>query len=203
MKYYDLERYVDYDKFVELQEEIHTLLSDLNPTYKIRNIVSNNSPVKLLPQAYKEFYELDDNDPVKVEGLKLNSSDFVTYLKISMQAYDPYSYFDGRLFPQTNEWVNSLSIFKEVHKATFIVTNYNGITVEHKDLDLARDFVYIRPNLEKPLYLCDNNTRTYINSKVAHWDHNCFFGGDKIIKQHYMLLIEGVFTEEINNEIRG
>jgi hypothetical protein len=211
--YKDYEKQIDIATFDSLQEEIHTGFSEALPlaiegtwSRQYTNNLQTSQPlgIKLISQAMEEFTALPNSSLIKQTGLELydsNRSQFTTYLKIAMQAYDPYRYYPilnnalSTYFPNVLKWVNGLDVFSNVDNVTFIVCEHNGITWERKELDCPSDFLYIRPNLEKPTYLWDpvNKTRTYINSRAAHWDNKCWFGGDKIIRQSYALRIDGTF----------
>lgn len=211
--YTDFEQQLDLTKFDALQEEIHTGFSEALPlamegtwTKQYTNNLQTSQPlsVKLISQAMEEFTSLPESSLIKQTGLELydsNRSQFTTYLKIAMQAYDCYRYYPilnnalSEHFPNVVKWINDIDLFAQIDQATFIVCEHDGISWEHKDLDCPTDFVYIRPNLEKPVYLWDplDKTRTYINSRAAHWDTNNWFGGDRIIRQSYALRIDGIF----------
>lgn len=109
--YLDMTPYLDMDEFDRLQPEIFSGFAQarmyakegtwmepgftfINMSYKI-----NWTPIY---QAIHNFMSLSDDDPVKVEGMKLWPTDFkdykqrnlfTRYLKMSMGAYDPYIYY--------------------------------------------------------------------------------------------------------------
>lgn len=211
--YKDFEQYINLAGFDALQEEIHVGFSEALPLavegtwfnqYTNDSQTSQPLNVKLIKQAMDEFRNLPEHSLVKQTGMELydtSRSQFTTYLKIAMQAYDPYRYYPiwntdiAIYFPNVVMWVKELDVFSSIDQVTFIVCDHDGITWERKELDWSTDFLYIRPNLEKPIYLWDpaDKTRTYINSRAAHWDNASWLGGDRIIRQSYALRIDGQF----------
>jgi len=110
-KYIDLEQYLDMNTFDKLQPEIYTGFSKarefakegtwMEPgfTFDDMSYAVNWKPIY---QALKEFQELENSDPIKIEGMKLWPDDFkdykqrnlfTRYLKMSLGAYDPYIYY--------------------------------------------------------------------------------------------------------------
>lgn len=234
MAYIDLEQFISLDVFDSLQDEIHTAFVEgkkyaISGTYQRQltddKITSKPKGVKLLQEAVEEFLALSDDDPIKDTGLKLyreNKSFFTTYIKLMMQAYDPFHYYTliGRvreqdqplveLMPGLCNWLKydlkvKNRVFEHIEKITFIVCDANGITWDHKDLDCMEDFIYIRPNLEKPCYIWDpkTKTKTYINSRAATWNVNSWTGAEQINYQTYALRLEGIYTEEFRQKIKN
>ena len=110
-KYFDMEQYLDMDTFDQLQPEIYSgfaLAREyakegtwMEPGFTPENM---SYIVDWLPiyQALRNFTDLPDDDPIKVEGMKLWPTDFkdykqrnlfTRYLKGAMGAYDPYIYY--------------------------------------------------------------------------------------------------------------
>ena len=234
MAYLNLEKYVSLDVFDSLQEEIHTALIEgkqyaVSGTWSQQliddKVTSKPKGVKLLNEALNEFMLLDDDNPIKQTGLPLyrkNKSEFATYLRLSMQAYDPFHYYTliGRirefdqplldLLPGFLNWLKhdlkiKVPVFEHVEKVTFIVCDANGMSWDHKDLDCMSEFIYIRPNLEKPVYIWDskNKTKTYVNSRAAMWDVDSWVGAEQIMQQSYAVRIEGIFTDFMREEIKN
>lgn len=234
MAYLNLENFISLDVFDSLQDEIHTALIEgkkyavsgtWNKQLTDDRVTSKPKGLKLLSDAMDEFLALPDNDPIKDAGLKLyreNKSFFTTYLKLNIQAYDPFHYYTliGRvreqdqplleLMPGISDWLkNDLKVknkvFAHIEKVTFIVCDANGITWDHKDLDCMEDFIYIRPNLEKPVYIWNpiTKTKTYVNSRAVSWDANSWIGAEQINSQTYALRLEGIYTEEFRQKIKN
>jgi hypothetical protein len=108
--YFDLESYLDMDKFDQLQPEIYTGFARarmyakegtwMKPGFTFDDM-SYQPHWKPIYQALDEFLALPDNDPVKVAGMPLynaitdydSRNIFTRYLKMSMGAYDPYIYY--------------------------------------------------------------------------------------------------------------
>lgn len=143
--YFDLEPYLDMEKFDSLQPEIMSGFAQarmfakegtwMEPGFSFDNM-SYKLHWKPIYQAMKEFMSLPDDDPIKIEGLKLMPKDFknyqernvfTRYLKMSMGAYDPYIYYflweegdwnnrpgerqlteEAKYFPNVVEWILTL-----------------------------------------------------------------------------------------------
>jgi hypothetical protein len=145
--YIDLDPYLDISKFKDLHPEIAKGFACarefakegtwMKPNFKY-NDMSYTLNWKPIYQAYDEFLNLPDTDPIKIEGLKIlptNFKDFkqrnifVRYLKTTMGAHDPYIYYflwedtsnmsdrgeserpptpEQKYFPGVVEWVNNL-----------------------------------------------------------------------------------------------
>lgn len=109
--YINLDPYLDIDGFKKLHPEIckgFALAKDyakegtwMKPAFEWNDssYIINWKPIY---KAFEEFENLSDNDPIKIEGLKLYPNDFkdfkqrntfLTYLKTAMGAHDPYSYY--------------------------------------------------------------------------------------------------------------
>jgi hypothetical protein len=225
MSYYNLESLIDHFKFNDLQEEIHIGLVETLPMAvcgDYQNTIIDYSPANIPPgfrtlkQAYADFLKLSDEDPIKQTGLVLqqeNSSYFSAYLKIALQAYDPFYYHtlwkDGveveqtmQYFPQTKQWIldSCMPLFEHLNSITFIVCEANGLGWEQQSQQQYKDFLYIRSCLEKPMYVWSNNTKIYIDSKVAFWNQDSCIGHEKITKQTYALRIDGTFKSQIKEQ---
>ena len=109
--YFDMEKYLDMETFEKLQPEIiHGFATAreyakegtwMAPgfTFEDMSYTLNWKPIY---QALEEFQSLADDNPIKVEGMKLMPSDFgdykqrnkfTRYLKMALGAYDPYIYY--------------------------------------------------------------------------------------------------------------
>lgn len=109
--YFDLEQYLDMATFDKLQPEIMTGFAlarhyAKEGTWMAPGFTFENMSYKLnwkpIYQALEEFKMLPDDDPVKIEGMKIMPKDFknyqernvfTRYLKMAMGAYDPYIYY--------------------------------------------------------------------------------------------------------------
>jgi hypothetical protein len=143
--YIDMEPYLDMETFQKLQPEIYkgfALAREfakegtwMEPGFTFEDM---SYKVNWIPiyQAMQQFQELSDDDPIKVEGMKLwpaNFNDykqrnlFTRYLKMAMGAYDPYIYYflweegdwndrpgerdlteEAKYFPGVVDWVLNL-----------------------------------------------------------------------------------------------
>ena len=126
---------------------------------------------------------------------------------------------EAAYFPNVVKWVEQTitdGIFENIGRVIFFVCDADGISFEHRDLDAGdgikklseytphrNEFIHIRPNLERPFYLWDPESRNKhdINSQAAWWNDQDWHGGDRIMKQSYALRIDGKFTEEFRKKI--
>lgn len=109
--YIDLDKYLNIPSFQALHPEICKGFATARPyakegtwmepgfNFDDSSYILNWKPIF---QTFKQFQNLPDNDPIKVEGMKLWPSDFrnfeernifVRYLKAAMGAHDPYIYY--------------------------------------------------------------------------------------------------------------
>lgn len=106
-----MEPYLDMETFEKLQPEIMRGFAEARPYAKEATWMKPGFDIKDMSYtlnwkpifaALEEFQELPDDDPVKIEGMKLwpeNFKDyrernlFTRYLKMAMGAYDPYIYY--------------------------------------------------------------------------------------------------------------
>lgn len=143
--YIDLAPYLDLEKFNELQPEIYSGFA-LARSYakegtwmapgfdwKDASYTINWKPIY---KAVDEFQQLPDDDPIKIEGMKLWPTEFndykqrnlfTRYLKMAMGAYDPYIYYflweegswndrtaerklteEAKFFPNTVQWIENM-----------------------------------------------------------------------------------------------
>lgn len=143
--YIDMEKYLDMKTFEKLQPEIIKGFAEarwfakegtwMEPGFEFKDMsyTLNWKPIYL---AMKEFQNLSDDDPIKIEGMKLwpeNFKDykqrnlFTRYIKMAMGAYDPYIYYflweegewddrpgekklteEAHFFPETIKWLQRL-----------------------------------------------------------------------------------------------
>jgi hypothetical protein len=140
-----MEKYLDMETFEKLQPEImHGFAAArefakegtwMAPgfTFEDMSYTLNWKPIY---QALEEFQLLADDNPIKIEGMKLMPSDFgnykqrnvfTRYLKMALGAYDPYIYYflweegswddrtaerklteEAQHFPETVKWTEQL-----------------------------------------------------------------------------------------------
>lgn len=172
--YIDVEPYIDITEFLNLQPEIIRGFAEarwfakegtwMEPGFDTKDM-SYTLNWKPIFSALKEFQELPDNDPVKIEGMKLwpnNFKDykqrnlFTRYLKMAMEAYDPYIYYflweegnwddrpgeksqteESKFFPGTVKWLQKLidnEVFEYFGRVMFFHCEADGIPFEHRDL---------------------------------------------------------------------
>jgi len=110
-KYFDMEQYLDMDTFDQLQPEIHSGFAQarefakegtwMEPGFTFEDMSYNVNWIPIY-QALNNFMALDDQDPIKIAGMKLMPKDFKDYkqrnvftrfLKSALGAYDPYIYY--------------------------------------------------------------------------------------------------------------
>ena len=143
--YIDMEQYLDMEAFNALQPEIYRGFAEarmfakegtwMEPgfTFDDMSYKINWTPIYL---AMDNFTKLSDDDPIKIEGMKLWPKDFkdykqrnlfTRYLKMAMGAYDPYIYYflweegnwndrpgerslteEAKFFPGVVDWVSKL-----------------------------------------------------------------------------------------------
>ena len=184
-------------------------------------------------RLYNKYLSLDKNDPIKVYGEGLNYSQLATYLKYALGGFDLYSYHflidfkDGwrdseplhgiqpaaKYFTSVIKWIEELvssRVFSHIGRAGFFLQGAGGISFEHKDPsvdpeypEVLSEFIHIRPTLDRPFYVKDNETQEkfYINSCVSYWNDQDFHGGDTIMSPSYAFRVDGVFTNEFRQKV--
>ena len=143
--YFDLEKYLDMATFDSLQPEIYSGFAQarefakegtwMEPGFTFEDMSYKHNWIPIY-QAMKDFMSLSDDDPIKIEGMKLWPSNFkdykqrnlfTRYLKGAMGAYDPYIYYflweegdwndrpgerdlteEAKFFPGVVDWVLKL-----------------------------------------------------------------------------------------------
>lgn len=143
--YLDMEPYLDMDTFDKMQPAILRGFAEarefakegtwMEPGFTFDDM-SYTIYWKPIYKAMQEFIALPENDPIKIEGLKIYPKDFknfkernlfTRYLKHAMGAYDPYVYYflweegdwdqrpserqlteESKYFPEIVEWVLKL-----------------------------------------------------------------------------------------------
>lgn len=172
--YLDLEPYLDMRTFEELQPEIFKgfalARNDAKEgTWMAPGFNAEKASYQWhwtpIHQALTNFFNLDDNDPIKITGLELHNNIvdhktrnvFTRYLKMALGAYDPYIYYflweegswDDRTaerkltaeavhFPNVVQWIENMvesKIFDHIGRVIFFVCEADGIPFEHRDYD--------------------------------------------------------------------
>lgn len=109
--YIDLDQHLDIKSFIKLHPEICRGFATarqyakegtwMKPGFDFADM-SYTVNWKPIYQAFEEFQQLPDDDPIKIEGMKIFPNDFkdfnqrnvfVRYLKSTMGAHDPYIYY--------------------------------------------------------------------------------------------------------------
>ena len=197
------------------------------------NLEVYNDSFVPLHKAYNTYLNLPENHPIKTHGQGLSDADLATYLKFALKGYDLYSFHflidfksdwrtseplhgithSAKHFPSVIQWVESLielKIFSHIGRAAFFVQEAGGISFEHKDPsvdpefpDKLSEFIHIRPNLNRPFYVRDKDTKekVYINTCVGYWNDQDWHGGDPILEPSYSFRVDGVFTDEFRKKI--
>jgi len=114
-------------------------------------------------------------------------------------------------FTKLIEFIDTLSIFKTIGRAYLIAIDSNGYSFEHRDPALDPDvddktlpeFIHIRPDVSRPFYVYDSDTKTkhYVNSRVGWWNDRDIHGGDMVPEPSYAIRLDGVFTDEFRKQI--
>jgi len=122
-------------------------------------------------------------------------------------------------FPNVVQWIEDMitnGIFEHIGRVIFFHCEADGIPFEHRDLGShngiwdadqysphKNEFIHIRPNTKKAMYLWDpiSKNKVYLNTKAAWWNDQDWHGGEKIIEQSYSLRIDGKFTEEFRKKL--
>lgn len=117
-------------------------------------------------------------------------------------------------FPTLITWLDKLvtdKVFANIGRAYLIAIESNGYSFEHRDPALDPDgdknafpeFIHVRPNLNRPFYVYDPETKQkhYVNSRVGWWNDKDVHGGDVTFEPSYALRIDGIFTDEFRKKI--
>ncbi len=147
LPYINLDPFLDINGFQNLHAEIASGMAQarefakegtwMKPGFNFDDMsyIANWKPVY---QAFEEYQQLEDNDPIRIEGDKIFPKDFndykqrnifVRYLTTTLGAYDPYIYYvlkeegtnmkdrakeerdatpESAYFPNVMQWVNKL-----------------------------------------------------------------------------------------------
>jgi hypothetical protein len=201
LPYIDMEPYLDMETFDNLQPEIIKGFAQsrmfakegtwMSPgfTFEDMSYVHNWKPIY---QAMEEFNSLPDSDPIKQAGMSLMPKDFknfqernvfTRYLKMSLEAYDPYIYYflweegdwddrpgerqlteESKFFPSVVEWVLTLKsngIFDHIGRVMFFHCEHDGIPFEHRDLDARNGMNQTFPHRNEFIHLRPNTRNQF------------------------------------------
>lgn len=195
--YIDLSNFADFSGFFDLHPAICRSLAlasdqvphgNLDVPEEFINLKVYGDQFKPLFKAHREFLDLRNDDPIKINGQSLEDNELVKYLKFSLGGYDLYSFYvlcdfkDGwrtnsdiisknplsNYFSEVMLWINSLidqKIFSHIGRATFFVQEAGGVSFEHFDPsvdpehpEITSEFVYLRQTLDRPFYIRDYET---------------------------------------------
>jgi hypothetical protein len=195
--YIDLSKFIDHRSFTALHPEIcrgialgskDAAQGSIDVPDDFMNLEVYKNSFKPLYKSYEEFLQLPDSDPVKINGIDFKDNDLSTYLKLSLGAYDLYSFHvlidfekgwrethniigeknSAKYFPGVINWIKDLiknNVFSYVGRATFFIQEAGGISFEHRDPsvdpefpEIVSEFIHIRPNVNRPFYIRDTET---------------------------------------------
>lgn len=200
--YINMEPYLDMETFDKLQPEIMTgfaLAREhakegtwMAPGFTFEDM-SYQYYWKPIYQAWEEFQQLPDDNPIKVAGMKLLPSNFknfkernifTRYLKMAMNAYDPYIYYylweegdwndrpgerqmtpESQYFPGVVDWVLKLkgTLFEHIGRVIFFHLEHDGIPFEHRDLDRNNGVNVVVPHRNEFIHIRpDTRNQFYI-----------------------------------------
>lgn len=143
--YFNLESYLDMSEFDKLQPEIYRGFAEAREfakegTWMVPGFTFNDMSYTLnwtpIYRAMELFVSLPEDDPIKIQGMKIFPKDFknykernlfTRYLKIALGAYDPYIYYflweegnwndrpggrslteESKYFPGLVDWIDQL-----------------------------------------------------------------------------------------------
>ena len=184
----------------------------------------NDNPVKiaglkLLPKDFKNFQERN----VFTRYIKMAMGAYDPYIYYFL--WEEGSWDDrtaprkmtpeAEYFPSVVNWIESMvgTIFEDIGRVIFFHCEADGIPFEHRDLDAKNgidivkphrnEFIHIRPNTKKAMYLWDPETKDkiYLNTRAAWWNDVDWHGGERIMEQSYSLRIDGKFTEAFRKQL--
>jgi hypothetical protein len=183
-------------------------------------------------REYLKLDDSDPIKVAGVEITKLyGNNELATFLKYAYKAHDLGSHYLlwdhfsnwrsfehqeltllANHFPELVSWINNLTIFSKIGRAYIIAFDSNGCSHEHRDpvldpdldKDASPEFIHIRPNLKRPFYVYNPETKQkhYINSRVCWWNDKDLHGGDATIEPSYAVRLDGVFTDEFRTKLR-
>jgi len=199
--HFELDEFVDLKSFdaiqVSIWKGIATAKSLANHGYLVstslfdKSDLSYEKPFISLIEAYREYLKLDDSDPIKVAGVEITklygNNELATFLKYAYKAHDLGSHY--LLWDHFSNW-------RHEHR--------DPVLDPDLDKDASPEFIHIRPNLKRPFYVYNPETKQkhYINSRVCWWNDKDLHGGDATIEPSYAVRLDGVFTDEFRTKLR-
>lgn len=198
--------------------------------YPETDIVSEanyNPEYKSLMQAYMEYVSLPINDPIRVAADSVaktsGHSALSTFLKYAFAAHDLHSHYPlwdqgndntrefskiAIYFPKLIQWIDKLiedKIFSNIKRAFIIGIDCNGHAHKHRDPSRSTEFLHVRPNLDRPFWVYDDDTnqKYQINSRIGWWNDTDVHGGGPTMGPSYALRIDGEFTDEFRSLIKS
>lgn len=198
--YINMENYINMKRFNELQPEIIRGFAEarmyakegtwMEPGFTFEDM-SYKYHWKPIYEATKLFHALPDDDPIKIEGLKLykdfsnyeQRNKFTRYLKMAMGAYDPYIYYflweegswddrtaprklteESKYFPGVVKWVEEMitdNIFEHIGRVIFFHCEADGIPFEHRDLDANNGINNTSPHRNEFIHVRPNTKKAF------------------------------------------
>jgi hypothetical protein len=198
--YFDLEPYLDMKEFDRLQPEIFRGFAEARQyakegTWMIPGFTTKDMSYQIywkpIYKAIEEFLALPDDDPIKLGGIDLYCdfenfeirNKFTRYIKMAMNAYDPYIYYflwaqgdwndrtaprnmtpESKYFPGVVKWVESLvdnKIFDYIGRVIFFHCEADGIPFEHRDLDAKNGIDVVVPHRNEFIHVRPNTKKAF------------------------------------------
>lgn len=170
----NLDPYIDIEGFKKLH---YAICRSIASTPNKQNGITGepfdfaNGPkthIKPLFKALHEYNSLPPEHEIRAQGQALgewsNPAQFIDYLKLALNAYDPYQVIhlkasegsdeimkenpwteDAKYFPELCEWIDSLvenKVIKFVTRVTVLQTEHDTLTSMHRDLITGIEFGY-------------------------------------------------------------
>jgi hypothetical protein len=157
---------------------------------------------------------------------------FAEFIRYAFEAHDHYTLYNllesdpgwttsktplrptevSNYFPSLVEWILNLvdkEIFTCIGRAYLISLDSFGVSFEHRDAPadpestIDSQFLHIRPNLKRPFYVYDPDSKEkfYVKSRVGWWNDKDTHGGDSVPEPTYAIRIDGVFSNMFKNKI--
>jgi hypothetical protein len=101
------------------------------------------------------------------------------------------------------DWVDSQNVFEEVGRIIIFLNDPFSKTIEHRDypdgISRKDNFIWINPLMRKRFYVKDNDTKHYVESKVAFFDSANVHGSDPSDTSCFSIRFDGKFSEDFLN----
>ena len=121
---------------------------------------------------------------------------------------------DSKYFPELRQWLEKLvsdKVFEHLGRVIFFKAEHDVFMPLHRDLilpnendytDHRHEFIHIRTNLDKPVYIWDGKDKKIrIESHATFFNDQDWHAGGKTPKQTFSLRIDGKFTESFRKKI--